>query len=394
MPYSAILERINQTALKFLSPLSLEDTYVTVVEEAVKLIEGEDGMILLADPHSHELKKVYGSSTATKNIKVRKRGYSYKSFSEQQAFAISAREYINIHPDMYASGIRSILFIPLFYQEKSIGTLLVRSREEVAFLSGELEILKFFGSMASLAIRKAQLYHETERALKIRDLFMSMAAHELKTPLTTILGYVQLLHSKLKDIHNPEGRWVEQLLHESNRLNSLVSELLQANVIKSGKLQYTWKELSLREVVRKAITTYQFGYPNRIVFFEDKLPIVKDSIIGDADKLRQVFDNLLDNAGKFSPKNSPIRVTLSYEEPFFIIEIQDKGKGIERKDLPHIFEEFYKGGQTNPTSTEEGMGLGLYMVKNIITRHHGKIKIFSSKKEGTTARVMLKKFTL
>jgi signal transduction histidine kinase len=389
MPIETILQKINESALHFLAPLSLEETYQTIAKESVKLIDGIDSSILLAEPKTRNLHVVYSTTKKNQNFKMRRRGYAYTSYTKRRAFVITVEDFAPHHKEVLKEGIKSILFIPLYYQRKSMGTLCVRSKEESSFLSEEFDALKVFGSMASLAIRKAQLYNETAKALKIRDLFMSMAAHELKTPLTSINGYIQLLHSKMKDTGNREAGWVQQLQFESNRLTNLIDELMQTHSIKSGKLQFSWQECSIREILRQAIMTFQFSYPARLVFFDDEATDkVVDTIIGDFTKLRQAFDNLLDNAGKFSALESPIKVTLRFEEPFFVISIQDQGSGIASQDLPHIFDEFYKSSEN---STLEGMGLGLFLVKSIVTQHHGKISVTSSPKKGTTMEVRLRK---
>ncbi len=392
MPNETILQKINQAALHFLEPISLQKTYETITLEAIKLVKGADGFILLAEGKSDELHYVYGSS----NYAVpqpRRHGHTYRAFKEKIAFVVNFSQQPSSHPEIQRSNFRSVIFIPLFYQNKSFGTLIIRSTKEEEFEDNDLEVLKVFGSMATLAIRKAQLYQQNQRALKIRDLFMSMASHELKTPLTAIHGYVQLLHSKLKkDPESSEFKWSENLLSETRRLTDLVNELLQTNTIKSGKLQFTWKECHLIDTIEKVITSYSFSAPRRQITFRNEIPTGQDVVIGDADKLFQVFDNVLDNAIKFSSSDKPIVIEACLEEPFLTVEIIDEGKGIPRKDLPHVFEEFYKS-ESDTMHMNPGMGLGLFLVKTILTQHHGKIQISSSKK-GTKVTIKLRRVEL
>lgn len=385
-----ILEKINQSALRFLEPLTLEQTYSSIVEEAVRLIHGVDGLVLLAEPPTNELRLVYSSSRLPETTRPRKNGWAYISFNKRVAFAIGVDKFATIYPNIAKRGIKTCLFIPLFYHRKSLGTLIVRTKGQKELPVVELDLLKVFGSMANLAIRKAQLNSETKTALKTRDLFMSMAAHELKTPLTSIGGYIQLLQSKVKNSEAIEDRWIDHLASENQRLQKLVNELLQTNNIKSGRLQYVWKECSLRFILRQAIENYQTSSPHRQVFFEDLSPTVHDGIIGDFDKLRQVFMSLLSNADKFSLPDSAITIRFLYRRQYFIVQVCDKGKGIPKKELPYVFDEFYKG---NSSTEYQGMGLGLFLVKNIIKEHHGKITVASSKKRGTCVEVCLRKAT-
>ena len=384
-------EKLTQASLKFLVPLSLDETYKTVCKEAIRMLDAKAASIFLKQGSAFP--RIYTTWPKMNTVKARRRANVYYAFKSKKPIVKSIYTPGGINPDAIKIGINSYTFIPLSYKKRSLGVLSVASNQVVNLTEHEEEILMLFGNMATLAIKKAQLYSETEKALKIRDLFMSMAAHELKTPLTTISGYIQMLHGKFKDSSTSEGRWIGQLMVESKRLTNLIDELLLTNKIKSGEFQYTWKECSIRDILRQAIATFQFNYPDQVVFFEDTLEVnFQDVIIGDFEKLRQVFDNILDNAGKFSPPGTPISVSLMYKDPYFEVVIEDKGKGISQEDMPHIFEEFYKGGVTKDLN--EGMGLGLFLVRKIIQRHKGTIKVDSDLKHGTKVEVRLKRMVL
>jgi K+-sensing histidine kinase KdpD len=389
MPYREILENINKAATKLLLPLTPEETYITIVNEAVELVGAEFGSILL-DQGDGNLVRVYGSAPFTYNIRNRKRGNTYRAFKTRKTIVASVKEIGKYHPQLVENSIKSTVFIPLSYENKSLGVLTVNSRKEVTLSDGDRYVLELLGTLASLAIRKVRLYNEVQSALKARDLFISMASHELKTPLTSINGYVQLLQKKLEGQENSEGRWIQHLSFETNRLIRLVDELLQTNSLKAGKLQFVWKVCSLREIIRRAVDTFSFSYPNSIIFVEDKIDGPSDNIIGDNNKLLQVFSNLIDNAAKSSSVEKPVLIRMFHQKPFFVIEVIDQGKGIAEKDLPLIFNEFHK----NEGETTEGMGLGLYLVKKIITEHRGSIEVKSQERKGTNMIVKLPELKL
>jgi signal transduction histidine kinase len=380
-----LLEKISQISLDFLAPLELSQTYQLVVEKGLDLVRGKYGSILL-NVHNR-LERVYSSAPHFTSTRPRKNGYIYNTFRSGVPLVIGVGELLNYHPELLKLDIKSVFFVPLSYGKKSIGVLTIQSADYIHSSKRESEAIKLFGSMASLAIRKTQLYEETTKALKTRDRFISMAAHELKTPLTTISGYIQLLDTKLTNSTAPEARWVDSLSSETIRLTKLVDELLQVNQIKSGQLKYSWKSCSLREILRRATNAFQFKYPNRLLFFHDMLTSEDDTVAGDFDKLIQVFTNLLDNAVKFSASDTSIKITLSYKSPNFRIEIEDQGHGIPPEELHSIFNEFYK---IESGRTEQGMGLGLYLVKNIIDMHQGGIEVFSTVNKGTVVLVELK----
>jgi K+-sensing histidine kinase KdpD len=383
MALENILVEINQSALKFLMPLSLEVTYSTIVDEAVKLVGAKFGSILLEK--NDQLIRVYGSANFTYSIKNRKRGNTYKAFKTQKTIVAYIKELGLHHPILKKNNIKGTVFIPLSYQGKSIGVLSINSVKIIKLSDEELRVLELFGSMASLAIKKVQLYKEMHDALKARDMFISMASHELKTPLTTIHGYVELLGTKFKKTDTSEGRWVQNLSLETKRLINLVNELLETNNIKTGKLTFSWTVCSLREVIRRAVNNFHITHPHRIIYIEDKLSNHQDNISGDFNKLLQVFSNLINNSLKFSPDDSAVQITLTYEEPYYFVKITDQGKGIDKKDILRIFDEFYKGSD----QTVEGMGLGLFLVKKIIAEHKGTIEAFSQLGRGTSMVVKL-----
>ncbi|RJQ36922.1 GAF domain-containing protein [Candidatus Microgenomates bacterium] len=380
-----ILESINKAALKFLEQLTVEETYKVIVLEAIKLVGADYGTVILEN--DGVLERVYSSNPLLHKIKIRKKGYSYKAYKNKKAFIVGVDKIAKIHPQVERMGIESVIFIPLSNNGKSIGTLSLDSLKKEHFTEKELNILKLFGSMASIAIRKAISYNETEKALESRDLFISMAAHELRTPLTTINGYAQLLNQNLSKFDPKESRWIEQLGWESFRLSQLVNELLEVNRIKTGKLNYSFRECKIKEIIKRSVNSFYFSYPNRKIILNNKLGTISDMIIGDIEKLEQVFINLLDNAAKFSSGNSEINISIESKQNYITISVRDSGKGIAKEDIPKVIRGFYKKDK----DSQEGMGLGLFIIKNIIKLHKGILEVSSKINKGTVVRIKLPK---
>lgn len=366
------LEKIYQAVLKFLQPLSPQEVYSTIVKEGVDLVGAQDGsLILLQDG---EFKVLHSSLPYSSNLKINKKSLISRVLQEGQLSVRAGRGYQ-----------KTSIFIPLSYRRDTIGVLVIHSSKEIKITLKQQNTLKLFGSLISLVVKKTQLYSETKQALEVRDLFISMAAHELRTPITTIHGYIQLLHSKLKAEDTPQARWVKELHVESLRLTSLVNELLETSRIRTGKSQYVWKECDLKEVIDRSINNFNFNHPDRKIIFKDEVGKKPGLVVGDFDKLLQVVTNVLDNAAKFSAPNTGVVIILKAKTPCLIIQIQDNGEGIPKKDLPWVFEGFYKGGQ----SFQKGMGLGLYLAKIIIEEHHGSIHLHSRVNKGTLVEIQL-----
>jgi signal transduction histidine kinase len=298
-------------------------------------------------------------------------------------------KYPLVHKDLSKRGVRSILFIPLAYKKETLGVLVVQSYTDKKFSDRELDVLKLFGSLASQAIRRTQIYDELKKALDTRDMFISMASHELRTPLTTISGYVQLLQLKVKEDSGISKVWMNELSKEVDRLSQLVKELLAINRIRAGTLQYTYKESRIQEIVDRSVKTIEFGYPDKKIVLENKLKR-DDVVIGDYDKLLQVMNNILENAAKYTPQGKEIKLTLCERNNQLRIIVKDKGIGIPQKDLPDIFKGYVQG----KNHTREGLGLGLFLAKSIIDKHNGDIIVKSKERKGTTVEIRLPKVNI
>lgn len=380
-----ILETIHKSALKFLVPLTPKETYATILDEALELVKATSGAIHLYT--GQDFKVVYASLKKFYTIRPRKEGNIYKAFTSNKSIIAKAKDLKKAHKELRHLQIKSSIFIPLSNKNSSIGVLALNSNKEAHFTLREKDILKLFGSLASLAIVKAQLYNDMKEALQARDLLVAMAAHELRTPITTIHGYAQLLQKKLANGNPTVSKWIEELNWECKRLTILANDMLETERIRVGDFSYHLKEHVLIEIVDAAIKNFHFTHPNYKILINNKVLVGQDFIIGDFDKLLQVLNNLLDNAAKFSSSDLPILISLRAQSRNVVLTIRDKGKGIPQKDLPHIFEKFYRVDN----HSREGMGLGLFLAKNIISQHGGTIQLISKESQGTTVKIKLPK---
>lgn len=379
-----ILEGIYSSGVKFLFPLTRKKTYVTVVEDACKLVGAEYGSLYLR--HGRRLVRVYTTSPVGLRLKPKPQGNTYKCARTKRILVLGLREIVKTHPEFVSSNIRSVTMIPLVYRNRSIGVLNLQSKTKNYFSAYNLSILKLFSALASLTIYRLELYFEAKNALRTRDLFISMASHELKTPLTIALAYAQLIKKKVREKKAVEVESVVKLERSLVTMNNLVKYLLQANQIKSGRLVFERNEVDIRSVVSQALENFTIMYPNRRLHFEDlSHPSQKTMIKGDHTKLVQVIENVLFNAAKYSPSNTPVSCEFKHLEDGMHIIIKDRGVGIPRKDLKKVFNKYYRSS----SSTEEGMGIGLYLVKKIVEKHKGSITIQSELKKGTQVDIFL-----
>ncbi len=377
------LQDTYEGSLEFLNQLSPYKTYQIIVAEALRLLQSDYGTILIR--FNGELKRVYSSCPGLENIQVSKNGRTIKAFKTREPFTVPVKSEKDIHPHMYPLGIKSIIFIPLSYKQKNIGVLNILSRSPKNLSKQDRLLLKLFGSMASLAIYKADQYKRAEESIRARDMFIAVASHELRTPLTTITVYGQLLLSKISKGIMPDLEWVNELYSQITSLNKLTIELLQVSSIKKGKLQFVVDRVSIKAVIKKAAVTFSAAFPKHKLKIVDALGENNDMVKGDYYKLLQAFINILNNAGKFSPYKSTVTVSLKQENGLLVVVVHNGGEVISKEDMPNIFKGFYKGRKNN----KEGMGLGLFLVKEIIEKTRGKISVFSQSGFGTTISVSL-----
>lgn len=378
-----IIQQINKATLEFLVPLTLDETYKRVVEQGVKLVKGEDGLIVIRE--NGNFKNVYGSSKSAKNSKPRNKGYTYNTFIKRKAFVVHSDEYKETHPDVAKENLHSVIFIPLYYKKQSFGVLIVRSYLNQHFTDEELRILKLFGSLASLALRKTQLYDESKKNVELKDKFLALAAHELRTPLTSMNGFIQLIHKRATLGKKINIDWTESLLNESKRLTFMIEEILDINKINAKRLKLNYQSNSLLEILKDVVSRAKQMYPEHVFYLHtDTSP---STVISDYNYLEKAIFNIVENAAKFTPIANPIEIDLKNNGTHRVITVQDKGRGIKKEDLPHIFEGFYKAGDNE----EEGMGLGLYFSYSIISQHKGKISIQSQQHKGTNVEIKLPK---
>ncbi|MDP2845050.1 MAG: ATP-binding protein, partial [Candidatus Methanoperedens sp.] len=228
-------------------------------------------------------------------------------------------------------------------------------------------------------------YLKLKELYKIKDSFLSNISHELRTPLTSVLGYTELLLEE--NISQEQRHKLEVILRNSKRLTRLIKSLLDSTLIESRNLQLDMQILPINEIVAQVVEDMKTmaSVKNIPIYTEiPQLPPVK----GDRERLIQVFSNIVDNAIKFTITGD-IRITAIEEDENVHIKISDTGIGIPEDKLLQIFERFYQLDSSD-SRKYSGTGLGLWISKNIIDAHGGKIWA-ESKNRGSTFHILLPK---
>jgi signal transduction histidine kinase len=232
---------------------------------------------------------------------------------------------------------------------------------------------------------------ELEQANQLKDQFFSMASHELKTPITSIRGQAQLALRRLAKERTAASEMetvrtaLESINEQTRRLNALVEDLLDLSSIRAGKIPLRMGKCDLAQLCRAVVEEQRLLSSRAIDLALPSEPVI---IEADGERLSQVITNLVNNALKYSPEACAVLVRLSKEDGKTLIEVQDEGSGIAKEELQNIFEPFYRAAHARKSS-QNGMGLGLAICKDIVERHGGSIWCESSPGKGSTFFVKL-----
>jgi PAS domain S-box-containing protein len=237
-----------------------------------------------------------------------------------------------------------------------------------------------------LLLREVTREREVER---MKSAFLGMAAHELNTPLTTIIGYAELLTSEETSALFNEQQKLDylQLIHRKGlALGELIDDLLDISRVESGRpLELNYDEFDLAELVGEVVERYRLKQSQ----YEFDLSLPQGPALASADRRRfeQAVDHLVSNAVKYSPGGGPVRVVLTREEKRFSLVVEDDGIGMNEEQLTHIFDRFYRADSSD--TAVQGVGLGMSIVRHIVLAHHGEIAVDSAIGNGTRVVVVV-----
>jgi len=221
--------------------------------------------------------------------------------------------------------------------------------------------------------------------VRLNNEFVSMVSHDLRSPLTAITGYVDLLE-RVGPVNEKQKDFIHRVQMSVGTVTALINDLLELGRIEAG-FSGTVDSIQLDQVLEEAIESQKLQFEQKEIDLVRSIPGGIPPIFGNPLRMRQLVDNLLGNALKYSPEKGRIQVSIDIESGQLILQISDDGPGIPASDQSHIFDKFFRGSNI-PTSVE-GSGLGLSIVQSIVDMHHGRIWVDSSDGKGATFTIVL-----
>lgn len=284
-------------------------------------------------------------------------------------------------------GFTSAMTVPLLMRGKAIGALtFVTAESGRHYTTADLSMAEELASRAALAIENAHLYTEAQNAIGIRDDFISIASHELKTPVTSLKMFTQVLQKQLaRKGEENLSRSLARMDAQLNKMTLLIGDLLNVSKLELGQLALQEETFDVNEVVKETVDQIQLTTAKHIIRIEGG---ITQPVWGDKDRVGQVLANLLSNAVKFSPHADTLVVRLTTQQDVAVVEVQDFGIGIDEEHQSKIFNRFYRVNDPEE-KTYPGLGIGLYLSHEIIKRHGGNLSVVSEKGKGSVFRFTL-----
>jgi signal transduction histidine kinase len=389
-----VLEAANRCARALSSSLELDQAFDAFIREVRGLLPFDRMAIVLSERGVAQVMAVAGAGADAvlppgsgrpihgtlleellrTNQTVYRRDMSGADYPEEDEFL--------------ALGLHCRLATPLLQGARAIGMLSVVRRDADAFSAEEIELAGLLGRLVASAVQNIRAYEterktveELRRLSALRADFVSLVSHELRTPMAAVIGSARTLQQRWRELSAGQREsFLELIAGETSRLAELISDVLDTSRIEAGTFSFRFRDVDLVQLVHDVVATAQLGQDEVLLRanVDDLLPEIR----GDAERLRQVLTNLVDNAIKYSPAGSEVEVRAYQEDGRVRIDVRDRGPGIAKEDQKLIFEKF--GRVTGAGATRPGTGLGLFIARSIAEAHGGVLEVQSVPEQGAT----------
>ena len=388
------LSALNSIAGIVNQSLDLHEILHKVIAQVLEIMRFQAGSIFLREPDSEILvlqscQTEQGGSSAVLETKLLEacsvcKGLKEKVFESASPVMIAE---ISAHPDLADSGLpdmgfRSLISIPLNSKDVVLGILILLVEEQRQLNQDDLDLLTSIGNQIGMAVDNIGLYQQELKARerleelnKLKDDFVAIVSHDLRSPLTAILGASEILLSEeyMEPPLAPDQReLVENIQSMGEQQLHLVNDLLDLAKIESGKLELNPTVTDLEKVIKQCHNTLKVLAENKNISLKTNFAEQVPKIMVDVPKISQVINNLVSNAIKFTAPGGEVTIRLEKDDIFVKISVSDTGEGMQPEELQLLFNKFQQL-KSRGTSGERGTGLGLSICKNLVELHQGEI---------------------
>ncbi len=401
------LSRLQAVTAALARALTPQQVVAAIIEKGISLFGAQAGVIawLKEDTYTLEIVSSFGYTQdiidTWRQFPVDTQIPTAEVVRTQQAIWLeSGANFVRRYPALASINVRmpigAFVALPLLRNDVSIGSLGVHFAAPRTFDAQDRAFLTSLADLCAQALERAWLYTAEQQAraaaqdaLRIRDAFLSIASHELKTPLTVVLGQAQLLQNRAMRegmLNDRDQRALTAIIEQASQLNKLITAMLDVSQIERKQLAIMRTSLDIAALARHLVTNMQLTLEHHTLVYH--IPDTPIMVEGDAMRLEQVINNLLSNAIKYSPYGGSITVDMVQRDTTVCIAIRDQGIGIPADDLPELFQRFYRADNAIEFCIR-GTGIGLYVVKELVTLHGGSISVESTEGQGSTFTVCL-----
>jgi signal transduction histidine kinase len=386
-----LLEATSRAARALGSSLDLDAAFAAFVRELRNLLPFDRAAILLAEGAGGARVMATAGVGADDLLEPEKAMTVPGSILEEviEGGTTVYREDISEHeyPEeagLRALGIRARVLAPLQLGSRSIGALALSRGERASFSAEEVGLVTLLARLVATAVQNLRTYEaeratveELRRLSSLRADFVSLVSHELRSPMAAVIGSARTLQARWREL-KPEQReaFLAVIADETSRLAALVGDVLDTSRIEAGTFGYRFADVDLRDIVRDSVAAAEIGQDEVRLTAElpKDLPVVR----GDAERLRQLVDNLISNAIKYSDSGGEVRVRAQTDDGHVVVRVEDSGPGILPEHHAQIFEKFGRAGG----SAKPGTGLGLFLARSFAEAHGGSLQVESEPGEG------------
>jgi signal transduction histidine kinase len=284
-----------------------------------------------------------------------------------------------------AVSCEALLLIPLVARGQTLGLMTLGARTADRYSAADLSLAQELAARAAVALDNGRLYREAQAASRAKDEFLATVSHELRTPINAVLGWAAMLRNE--QIDPTRAQYACEAIERSARAQAqLLEQLLDVSRIVSGKLELRLAPIHIEAIVGAALDAVRPAADDRKVRIVTEIETGIPLLLADPERVQQVVINVLSNAVKFSPDGGVVEVELRRDDGVACIIVSDHGVGIRSEFLPYVFDRLKQGAN----SGNHGLGLGLWIVRDIVERHGGTVTAASEGEgKGSTFTVAL-----